>query len=49
MTSSCLRLRPDEIERLTAMVGDEMRGALPLAVPIVVETGVARNWLAAHS
>jgi DNA polymerase I len=38
-----------EVERLTAMVGEEMRDALRLSVPIVVETGVAHNWLAAHS
>ncbi|MCB1237883.1 MAG: DNA-directed DNA polymerase, family A domain protein, partial [Verrucomicrobiae bacterium] len=25
-----------------------MRDALPLKVPVVVETGVGENWLAAH-
>lgn len=41
---------PDgEVETLTALVKEEMRGALPLGdVPIVVEVGVADNWLDAH-
>jgi DNA polymerase-1 len=37
-----------EVEALSALVTEEMRGALPLSVPIVVEIGVADNWLDAH-
>ena len=40
---------PDaEVEAVTALVTEEMQGALPLDVPILVETGVAPNWLDAH-
>jgi DNA polymerase-1 len=41
---------PDaEVETLTALVKEEMGGALPLGeVPVVVEVGVADNWLDAH-
>jgi DNA polymerase-1 len=38
----------DEVERLSAMVRQEMRTALPLRVPIEVEIGAGSNWLAAH-
>jgi len=38
----------EEIESLTRMVTHEMQSALPLRVPIVVETGSGLNWLAAH-
>ena len=38
-----------EVEAVTALVRDEMRAALPLGdVPIVVDVGVADNWLDAH-
>ena len=38
-----------EVEAVTALVREEMRGALPLGdVPIVVDVGVADNWLDAH-
>jgi DNA polymerase-1 len=37
-----------EVERLSAMVGEEMRLALELRVPVVVEVGAGVNWLAAH-
>ena len=41
---------PDaEVEALTALVTEEMGSALPLGdVPVVVEVGVAENWLDAH-
>jgi DNA polymerase-1 len=38
----------DEMESLSAMVKHEMQNALPLNVPVVVEIGIADNWLAAH-
>ncbi len=38
-----------EVERLRALAVEEMSGALPgLKTPIVVETGVGKNWLEAH-
>jgi DNA polymerase-1 len=37
-----------EVEALSALVIEEMKGALPLTVPIAVEIGVADNWLDAH-
>ena len=40
---------PDgEVETLSELVKQEMAGALPLDVPIVVDVGVADNWLDAH-
>ncbi len=38
---------PEEAE-MRALVEEKMRTALPLDVPIVVETGVGENWLEAH-
>ena len=38
-----------ELEKLTEMVSDKMRNALPeLTVPIVVDPGTGQNWLEAH-
>ena len=37
-----------EQEEVLALVEEQLRTALPLAVPIVVEMGVGRNWLEAH-
>jgi DNA polymerase I len=37
-----------EQEELSAVVTEQMRTALPLEVPIVVESGVGRTWLEAH-
>jgi DNA polymerase-1 len=37
-----------EIERLARLVRGEMEGALELAVPIVADVGVGRDWLEAH-
>jgi DNA polymerase-1 len=39
---------PGEIERLTAMVKDEMSGAAKLRVPLVVDVGSGDNWADAH-
>ena len=38
----------DEMDRLIAMVTSEMQDALPLDVPIVVDTGTGANWSEAH-
>jgi len=37
-----------EVDEVRALVEKCMKTALPLAVPIVVETGVGANWLEAH-
>ncbi len=36
---------PDEQERLTALVTEEMASALTLEVPIKVNVAVGRNWM----
>ncbi len=41
-------LHRDERDAVVPLVEKGMREALPLKVPIVVETGVGENWLAAH-
>ncbi len=41
-------LHIDEEQELVPRIVDAMRGALPLRVPLVVETGVGANWLEAH-
>ncbi|MDB6053879.1 MAG: polA [Verrucomicrobiales bacterium] len=38
---------PEE-EEVVELVKEIMRNALPLKVPIIVETGVGKNWLEAH-
>lgn len=38
----------DEIEEVTAMVKKLMENALPLKIPVHVDTGVGDNWLDAH-
>jgi len=38
----------DEVEPLGALVRHEMEDAVRLAVPVVVEIGVGRNWAEAH-
>ena len=40
--------RRDEVERLKALVTEEMEGAMELEVPLKVEIGVGENWLEAH-
>ncbi|MDX1529949.1 MAG: DNA polymerase I [Rhodothermales bacterium] len=37
-----------EEERMEAVVREEMAGALPLKVPVVVDVGFGQNWLDAH-
>jgi DNA polymerase I len=40
---------PDaEIEGLTAMVREEMEGAIRLSVPVKADVGVGKNWFEAH-
>lgn len=38
----------EEVDALKALVRDRMQGALELAVPLVVDIGVGKNWLDAH-
>jgi DNA polymerase-1 len=37
-----------EVELMKTLVKEEMEKAMPLQVPVVVETGVGNNWLEAH-
>jgi DNA polymerase-1 len=38
----------DELERLKALVIEEMEGACKLRVPLIADCGVGQNWLEAH-
>ena len=38
----------DEVETVRPIIIDLMQTAIPMEVPIVVETGTGRNWLEAH-
>ncbi len=38
----------DEVERVKALVREEMEGAVKLSVPLRVDIGVGSNWLEAH-
>ncbi len=38
----------DEVEELRPMIKELMENAMPMNVPILVETGVGDNWLDAH-
>ncbi|HNU57578.1 MAG TPA: DNA polymerase, partial [Flavobacteriales bacterium] len=38
----------EELEELKGIVRDRMQGAMELAVPLVVDMGVGKNWLQAH-
>ena len=38
----------DEIDNLTELVINEMESALPLCVPVKVDTGIGNNWFEAH-
>ena len=38
----------DEVERVKALVLEEMEGAVKLSVPLRVDIGVGANWLEAH-
>ncbi len=41
-------MRKSEEKSVRTLVSENMREALPLSVPIVVEMGVGKNWLEAH-
>ncbi|MEM1442651.1 MAG: DNA polymerase I [Verrucomicrobiota bacterium] len=41
-------LLKEEAEELTPKIEQAMKDALPLSVPIVVESGTGKNWLEAH-
>ncbi len=41
-------LHRDEERELTPKIVEAMESALPLRVPVLVETGTGENWLAAH-
>ena len=38
----------EEADALKALVRERMEGAMELAVPLVVDMGVGKNWLEAH-
>ena len=38
----------DEADELKTLVRDRMEGAMPLAVPLVVDMALGKNWLEAH-
>jgi DNA polymerase-1 len=38
----------DEVEKVKPLIVDAMQHALPLRVPVLVETGTGTNWLQAH-
>ncbi len=39
---------PNELEKVTQIVKDEMENAYKLSVPLKVESGTGKNWLEAH-
>ena len=39
---------PDELEKVTAIVTEEMENACRLTIPLKTDIGVGENWLAAH-
>lgn len=41
-------MHKDEVENLTPIIKKLMETALPLKVPVVVDTGTGKNWLDAH-
>jgi DNA polymerase-1 len=42
-----LEVPDNEIERTTSVVREEMESVHPLAVPLVVDVGVGKNWMEA--
>ena len=38
-------IAPDELDEVRTLVTREMEGAAKLAVPLVVDIGVGKNWL----
>ena len=43
-----IELAPDEKEELIPHIEQIMKEAIPMQVPIVVESGTGSNWLQAH-
>jgi DNA polymerase I len=41
-------LHREEKDELVPKIEEAMKSALPLAVPVVVESGTGANWLEAH-
>ncbi len=41
-------VHPSELEEVKALVVEKMESAYQLSVPLLVETGVGKNWLEAH-
>jgi DNA polymerase-1 len=39
---------PDEVERLEAIVREEMENVIELSIPLTVECNHGHNWLEAH-
>jgi DNA polymerase-1 len=39
---------PDEVERLKAIVKEEMENVIELSIPLTVECNHGHNWLEAH-
>jgi DNA polymerase-1 len=38
----------EEVESVSALVREEMEGAVDISVPLLVEVGEGRNWREAH-
>ena len=46
---NCYLMSPkDELDTIKPILEKAMEEAMPLDVPIVVESGVGNNWLEAH-
>ena len=39
---------PDEQEQLIPLIETEMKNAIPMKTPILIESGMGANWLEAH-
>jgi DNA polymerase I len=39
---------PEEVDDLTSIVTNLMQNAMPMSVPITVESGVGKTWYDAH-
>ena len=43
-----LEVDEDAVDAVSAMVRDEMVGAIELSVPVIVDLGIGKNWDEAH-
>ncbi|MCK4563554.1 MAG: hypothetical protein KAU94_02630, partial [Verrucomicrobia bacterium] len=41
-------LAPDEADDLIPLIEEKMKSAIPMEIPILVESGTGENWLEAH-